>query len=48
MENSFKASTGLETIMKINKNKTKEDMLKEYVNKIGIPEETIGKELIFL
>ena len=34
--------------MYVNKAKTIEEMFKEYVNKIGVSERTIGKEIIFI
>ena len=44
----FEASTGFRTTMAIEKTKTIEDMLKEYVNKIDLSEDTIGKDIVFL
>jgi len=44
----FEASTGFITTMAIKKTKTIEDMLKEYVNKIDLSEDTIGKDIMFL
>ena len=34
--------------MAIEKTKTVEDMLKEYVNKIDLSEDTIGNDIVFL
>ena len=44
----FEASTGFRTTMAIEKTKTIEDMLKEYVNKIDLSEDTIGNDILFL
>jgi len=44
---TFKASTGSITTMEIEKTKTIEDMLKEYVKKIDLPENTIGEQIQF-
>ena len=44
----FIASTGLKSILEVERAKTIEHMLKEYANKIGVPEKTIGKEIIFI
>ena len=44
----FNASSGLKTIMKVNKEKTIEDMAKEYVNKFDVPEKKIGNGISFL
>lgn len=45
---TFNVTNGLETIMKVDPLKTIEDMIKSYANIIGIPEETIEKEIIFM
>lgn len=44
---SFNVTNGLKTIMEVKPFKTIEDMIKSYANIIGIPEETIEKEIIF-
>ena len=44
---TFIASTGSITTMEIEKTKTIEDMLKEYVKKIDLPEDTIGEQIKF-
>ena len=45
---TLSASTGFKTTMAIEKTKTVEDMLKEYVNKIDLSEDTIGNDILFL
>ena len=44
----FLVSTGFKTKMAIEKTRTIEDMLKEYVKKIDLSEDTIEKDLIFI
>ena len=44
----FIATTGLKTVMEVERTKTIEDMIKEYVKKIGLSESSIGKEIIFI
>ena len=44
---TFIASTGSIITMEIEKTKTIEDMLKEYVKKIDLPEDTIGEQIKF-
>ena len=34
--------------MKINQNKTRKDMMDAFANKIRVPKESIGKDIIFL
>ena len=45
---TFNSSTGFKTTMAIEKTKTIEDMVKEYLNKIGLSEDTIGKDIMFM
>ena len=45
---NLSASTGFKTTMAIEKTKTVEDMLKEYVNKIDLSENTIGNDIVFI
>jgi len=45
---SFDASTGRKTVMEIKRTNSLEEMFKEYVKIIGISEDKIIKEIIFL
>ena len=45
---NFEASTGSKISMKIDKSKTIKDMMEAYVNRVGVPKETIGGKIIFL
>ena len=45
---SFDASTGLKVIITTPKNITIKELVKKYINKIGISETHIGKDIIFL
>ena len=45
---TFNASTGFKTTMAIEKTKTIEDLHKEYVKKIGLSEDSIGKDFMLL
>jgi len=44
----FNASTGNETTIVINKERSLKDLFKKYAEKIGLSEEVFGKEVIFL
>ena len=45
---SFDASTGLKVILKVPNDTTIKELLKKYVEKIGLSEKVIGTDLIFL
>ena len=45
---AFDASSGLKVIITVPKETTYKELIKKYVNKIGISESFIGKEIIFL
>ena len=44
----FDASTGIKVLIKADKNITVENLLKEFVHKLGLSENVIGTDLIFL
>ena len=44
----FDASTGINVLIKADKNITVENLLKEFVHKLGLSENVIGTDLIFL
>ena len=45
---SFEASTGLKLIIKVSDKITIKELIKKYMNKIGLSENHIGKDIIFL
>ena len=45
---SFDASSGLKVILKVDKETTYKDLILKYVRKIGLGEEVINKDIIFL
>ena len=45
---SFEASTGLKLIIKVSDKITIKELIKKYMNKIGLSENYIGKDIIFL
>ena len=45
---NFDASTNVKIPMKINQNKTIKNMMETYANKIRLPKEVIGKDIVFL
>ena len=44
----FSASSGLNVMISINKNKPLKELFKEYAKRVGFPEFHLGKEIIFL
>ena len=45
---NFKASSGLNVMISINKNKPLKDLFIEYAKRVGFPEFHLGKEIVFL
>ena len=45
---NFDASNGIKISMKIGQSKTIKDMMEAYANKIHVPKEAIGKDIIFI
>ena len=44
----FSASSGLNVMISINKNRPLKDLFKEYAKRVGFPEFHLGKEIVFL
>ena len=44
----FDASTGIKVLIRLNRNATLEEAIKEFVRKLGLPERVIENDLIFL
>jgi len=44
----FDASTGIKVIVRVSRDATIEQAIKEFIKKLGLPESVIGKDLIFL
>ena len=45
---SFDASSGLKVILKVSKETTYKDLMRKYVQKIGLSEDVINRDIIFL